>query len=205
MVAPSLAASIFWGVYESAEVRFVRRWLDPDLDCLELGSGIGLVSREIARMLRPGRRLVCLEPREDLLACAQENVSRIAVELCCRYIAAVVTGREGPEATFPLQEDWINARWRDSVADGIKCRAVTLEEVASEFQGRFQLVSDIEGAEEGFLLQESSRDVLERCFRMIIELHDTERASVEELIGRIRALGFQHVDRYGAVCVFVRP
>lgn len=205
MVAPSLAASIFWGVYESAEVRFVRRWLDPDLDCLELGSGIGLVSREIARMLRPGRRLVCLEPREDLLACAQENVSRIAVELCCRYIAAVVTGREGPEAAFPLREDWINARWRDSVAHGIKCRAVTLEEVASEFQGRFQLVSDIEGAEEGFLLQESSRDVLKRCFRMIIELHDTERASVEELIERIRALGFQHVDRYGAVCVFVRP
>lgn len=84
---PALVASIFWGLYESAEIRFVRRYLDPDLDCLELGSGIGLVSRVIAVSLRPGRRLVCVEPREDLLACARENVDRLAKGLRCLYIA----------------------------------------------------------------------------------------------------------------------
>ncbi len=192
MASPSLVASVFWGLYESAEVRFVQRYLDPNLDCLELGCGIGLVSREIAKILRPGRRLVCVEPREDLLRCAQDNVSRVAVALWCRYIAAVVAAKEAPEVTFPLLEDWINARVYQSSAEGIKCRVVTI------------IVSDIEGAEEGFL-QKSCSEVLERCSRMIIELHDTQSPSVEDLIKRSMALGFQMLDRYGPVCMFVRP
>jgi hypothetical protein len=79
-----------------------------------------------------------------------------------------------------------------------------LRELAEDFPGRFQLVSDIEGSEESFL-HESCSDVLERVARMVIELHDTDAASVDDLIGRTVTLGFRIVDRYGPVCVFVRP
>jgi hypothetical protein len=112
----ALVASIFWGLYESAEVRFVRRYLDPDLDCLELGSGIGLVSRVIAEALQPGRLLVCLEAREDLLACARENVDRVAQGLQCRYIAAVMSRNSSSAVVFPERQDWINARMGEGPA-----------------------------------------------------------------------------------------
>jgi hypothetical protein len=36
----------------------VDRWLSPDLDVIELGSSIGVVSSHIRRRLNPERRLI---------------------------------------------------------------------------------------------------------------------------------------------------
>jgi ubiquinone/menaquinone biosynthesis C-methylase UbiE len=107
---PSMVSSIFFGLFESAEIRFVRRYVASDLDCLELGSGIGLVSRAIAETLQPGRLLVCVEPRADLLVCAKENIRSVAQRLRCRYIPALVDRMERSDAGFPILADWINAR-----------------------------------------------------------------------------------------------
>ena len=198
---PSMVASIFFGLFESAEIRFVRRYVASDLDCLELGSGIGLVSRAIAETLQPGRLLVCVEPRADLLVCAKENIRSVAQGLRCRYISALVDRMERSDAGFPILADWINARM--SGVGGANVRTVTLRELAKEFPGRFQVVCDIEGAEESFL-EEACSDVLGRVARMIIELHETDTASVDDLIERSVKLGFGLVDRYGSVCAFVR-
>src|ERR1700730_12780210 len=43
-VVPSVKAALFWGLYESAEVRFVKEFLRSDLDVIELGSSLGVVT-----------------------------------------------------------------------------------------------------------------------------------------------------------------
>ena len=60
-IAASSKAALFWRLYESAEIRYVNRWLSPDLDVVELGSSIGVVSSHIRRRLKPDRRLICVE------------------------------------------------------------------------------------------------------------------------------------------------
>src|SRR2546423_14009346 len=66
-IAPRVKASLFWGFYESAEIRFVRQYLRRDCDAVELGSSLGVVSCNVRRRLMPRRRLVCVEANPRLL------------------------------------------------------------------------------------------------------------------------------------------
>ena len=75
-VVPSQKAALFWGIYESAEVRFVKEYLRGDLDVVELGSSLGVVSCQILRKLRPGSRLVCVEANPHLLGILRKNLER---------------------------------------------------------------------------------------------------------------------------------
>lgn len=121
------------------------------------------------------------------------------------HIAAVISRNSNSAVAFPELADWINARMGGGAVRATRdVRAVTLREVAENLPGRFQVVSDIEGGEVSFL-HESGADALRRVDRLIIELHDTDVASVADLIERPVTLGFRLIDRYGPVCVFVRP
>jgi hypothetical protein len=65
----------------------------------------------------------------------------------------------------------------------------------------FDLVSDIEGAEGSFLIQD--HDALQRCRRAVIELHDTtvdqHKVLVSDLVRATAEAGFRVVDRHGPV------
>ena len=70
----------------------------------------------------------------------------------------------------------------------------------------FDLVSDIEGAESAFLLQDP--DVLRRCRRAVLELHDTtvegRAVSVSDLLAAAVAAGLQTIRRHGPVVGLAR-
>lgn len=48
---PQLIASIFWGFYESAEKRMVEKYYTGEIDTIERGSSIGVVSSHIAKKI----------------------------------------------------------------------------------------------------------------------------------------------------------
>ena len=77
-ISPSIKASLFWGLYESAEIRLVQRYLRPDLDVVELGSSLGVVACHIRRILSPDRRLVCVEADSSLLPILTSTLQRNA-------------------------------------------------------------------------------------------------------------------------------
>src|SRR3569623_3111351 len=56
-VTDEVKAKLLWGIYESAEIRFIQQYLRPDLDEEELGSSLGVVARHIALSVA-GRRLI---------------------------------------------------------------------------------------------------------------------------------------------------
>jgi hypothetical protein len=86
--------------------------------------------------------------------------------------------------------------------------ALTLREILSRAGvAEFDLVSDIEGSEVAFLLQDP--DALKDCRRAVIELHDTavcgRKVSVFDLIDAAAAAGFQVIARHGPVLALTRP
>jgi hypothetical protein len=94
----------------------------------------------------------------------------------------------------------------DEVAVGVP--ALTLREILQRTGiTDFDLVSDIEGAESAFLLQDP--EVLRGCRRAIIEMHDTavdgRAVSVSDLLEAAAAQGLQVVGRHGPVVGLVRP
>jgi len=50
-LSPGTAAALFWRLHESAEVRFVQKYIQSNLVIVELGANIGGVSSQIARIL----------------------------------------------------------------------------------------------------------------------------------------------------------
>ncbi len=207
-VSPRIVAMIFWGIYESAELRFVRRYLRPDLDVLELGSSLGAVSCRIARRQQAGRKLVCVEANADLLPTLRRNVAthgRKPVEVLNRAI-----GYDGPTVRLQRGPDNISGRvTRNGADDTEEVPASTLSALLEEQGlGDYALVSDIEGAEAGFIERDAA--ALSHCQQVVIELHDAEGSAGPLSVDDLAALlverhGFALRDRHGPVCVFERP
>jgi FkbM family methyltransferase len=212
-ISPAIKASLFWGLYESAEIRFVRRYLRPDLDVVELGSSLGVVSCHIRRILAPERRLICVEADSSLLPVLTSTLKRNA----CDANLTIVTGAidyaaAGDQNTLFLPGSTSIAgrlaHARDAGAR-VRVRSLTLSGVLRRggIDGPYALVCDIEGAEAGMVIHETA--ALARCRQLLIELHpatiDDAPVEPDDLLDRlVRLHGFRLRDRRGPVCVLER-
>ena len=204
---PRVIAALFWGTYESAEIRYVRAHLQGDLDVVELGSSLGGVSSEIARKLQPGRRLVCVEANPDLLGILGRNLQRNAPHVQAQLVHGAISYDGQPEVEFAIGESNLSSHLGSS-ARARRVPAVTLAGVLAQTGlGDFALVSDIEGAEAGMFEQDAP--AMARCRLLIIELHHVRHAGTnhtpDSLIALIeRRTGMHLLARYAEVCTFVR-
>lgn len=210
---PRVKAQLFWGVYESAECRFVQAHLGGTQCAIELGSSLGVVSSLLARMMQDEGRLVCVEANPTLLPVVEAALAGIGAEkrLTTNVIhAAIVADRKQQEASLVVGAETVGS----TIVDRPACRdkavsvpAVTLSEVVEDAGfAHYVLVSDIEGAEISFIL--ADQDALRSCRRMVIELHDSSfgsrRVESDELLGVLIDRGFRMVDRRGPVVVLDR-
>jgi FkbM family methyltransferase len=211
VVLDRTVAAIYWGIYESAELRFVAQHLRGDLDAIEFGSSIGVVSLGISRRLEPGRRLVCVEADarlHELLGRNARAESRGEVEI---VNAAIDYERE--EVPFALGDSSTGGFLAegDGGAAGRAVepvRATTLSAlVAQHAVGDFVLVCDIEGAEVGLIDRDG--EALARCQQLVLELHPGRLAgrnwSIEDLHRTITERhGMREIAAHGCVYVFER-
>jgi FkbM family methyltransferase len=206
-VADQIKAMLLWRMYESGEVRFVRKYLRPDLDVIELGSSIGAMATQILSIIDRDRRLVCVEANPALLASIRKNVDTRAT-----VIHAAVAYEQKDTVELALGESSLGSAVKADRAAGrsVTVPAKTLRQIHhSAGLGRFALVCDIEGAEHDLFALDPV--VLGQCEQIVIELHDVSSSSdgrlktVERLASSIRTdHGFRQLARYGPVCVYQR-
>jgi len=207
IVAPSIKASLFFGFYESAEIRFVQRYLPRVLDVVELGASLGGVSAQIGRKLDPGRRLVCVEASAALLPSLARNVCHNAngAEFAALH-GAVDYASSDDQVAFTLAEENIFSHLAFEAEPGriVSVPRVSLSWLLEHYGIRdFVLICDIEGAEAGLI--ECEKSALRRCRLIIAELHATRfkgrDLGVDDLVRAMEGQGFTMVDRHGSVCV----
>ncbi len=210
-VSDRTRAEIFWGAYESTEVRYVRRYLHRDLDVVELGSSLGVVSCQIARHLERRCRLVCVEANPNLIPALERNLARNAPDRSTIVLhGAIDYDTTRNSAPLRLSSLTTSSRLASAASDHDTVSWVpttTLRRVlATTALGPFALVADIEGAEAGILFHDA--EALELCQQIVIELHSVEfdgsRLSPDDLAARIEHLGFRAGPAYGPVRVFER-
>jgi FkbM family methyltransferase len=149
---PSVAAYLLWGMYESAERRFVQRYIRRDLDVVELGSSIGVISCYIAGRLSPECQLICVEANPDLIPVLHENLRANhpgrhfeVVHAACGKHASGMDSIWLAVGESNLTSS-ITAKRPPSHAVRVSC--ITLGEIVTRFGILdFVLVADIEGAE----------------------------------------------------------
>lgn len=205
---PEATAAVFWGLYESAERRFVRQYLPPDLDVVELGSHLGAVALSILERLDPGRRLLCVEANPSIVPWLERNLGpyRETHEVDIVTAAVDYTGAEAVRlvADGTPQGSAVN---HDTTA-GVPVRPTRVRDLAVVRAGRpWALVCDIEGAEAGVIIADAA--ALAQCQICIAEFHATTYDGVsytpEDLAVLLESrTSLRRRAQHGPVYVFTR-
>ena len=207
--AKGLASMLFWGIYESAEIRFVRQYLEISDDVVELGSSIGGVSCEIAKLLSPNQKLICVEANPNLLEILERNLRKNAPNRKVKCINAAISSDSDKISKFILDESILGShliKTSEDTEGGVEVNTLTLSDLLKrENVNEYSLVCDIEGAEVQIVNSDAS--AFRKCKTLIIELHVTEFAwksyTPDSLIDLIQfRTKLRLVARYGCVCVF---
>ena len=171
--SPRVRAQMFWGGYEGAETRMIRSMLRGSSSVVELGSSLGVTTTHIAAVMAPGGHLVCVEANPRLIPGLSKRVASHNAQTRIDVIHAAVTSHCGM-AELVIAGETVGSRIGAPRPDEsvVQVPALTLREILRRTDvTEFDLVSDIEGAEAAFLLDDPS--VLSRCGRAVIEFHDT--------------------------------
>src|SRR5262245_44365469 len=146
-VADRTKAEIFWGIYESAETRFIQRYLRTDVDVVELGSSLGVVSCQIRRILAPRARLVCVEANPALLPAWRSNLAINARDLPASISNFAIDYDERESVVFHVGADTAASRIGGAAIPGastITVPTVRLRDIlAREGLDDYVLVADI--------------------------------------------------------------
>lgn len=208
--SPVVRAQMFWGGYESTETRMIHNTLKGSTAVVELGSSLGVTTAHIAAIMAPGGRLICVEANPRLIPGLAQRVARHASNLQVDLVHAAVTDHCG-NTVLTIAGETVGSRvTRTPRANEstVEVPSLTLREILHQANiAEFDLVSDIEGSETAFLLNDP--DVLKGCRRAVIELHNTSlrgrQVSVFDLIDAAAAAGFRLVRRHGPVVALARP
>lgn len=202
-------ASIFWGFYEGAEVRFIEKYFKGDTDVVELGASSGIISAHIVSKLQKGKRLISVEANNMLADVWQENTKRHNVNGAESRLLHYAVSYKSESVMFGISSNTTESRLAGpTAADAgkvIAVPAINLQTIVENNQlNGYTLFCDIEGAEIEILQNEHAGFI--SCRDIFIELHDLtyegQRYDAERLIGLILEKGFRLVDRYGYVCYF---
>lgn len=203
------AALLYWGLYERAEINYIDKYLSTGLDVIELGSSMGVVSLHIVQKQQQGKRLICVEANPYLIDTIKSNLRTNAPRAAVEVLNRVISYGNAGETNFSVCSDTLVSSVTGPSDDTmISIKSCTLGELLGEFGIKdYALVSDVEGAEAGFILQDG--EALSGCREMIIELHSTDfkdkKYSAEDFREMLETThGFKLITKCGAVYAFRR-
>jgi FkbM family methyltransferase len=201
-----IIASIFWGFYESAEIRFIEKYFKGDVDAIELGASSGIVSSHIiSKFGNSAKRFIGVEANRNLHATWSTNVQRHSLFQVNAILLNYAVYYSGESVKFALSgnptESRISQNDSGNAAE-IEVKSITLSDlINSHVIKDFALFCDIEGGELQMFLNEKSS--LLNCKQIFIELHEHNEKSmkytVNDLNHLIQEKGFELIDRHGAV------
>jgi FkbM family methyltransferase len=208
MIKP-IIASLFWGFYESSEIRFVEKYLKGDSDIIEMGGSCGVVSSHLVSKLKKGKRLISVEANKNLISVWQKNVDRHNTHGAEAKILNNAIYYDSTIVPFYISN---NTTSSSTTIDGLTTKnnivevaAHTLKSIIEEHNIlNYILICDIEGSEVQIFLHETTS--FQNCQAIIIELHKTsykrQDYSIEALQKLIETKGFYLKEGHGPVCYY---
>ena len=173
-------------------------YYDGTRDVVELGASLGVISCELARQRKPGIRLIAVEAEPTLAARALRNlklngfVDAHVENLAIDYSGAQSVGFAGG----------LGLAGRVTDSGDLQVPASTLSGLLETYAvGEFDLVMDIEGAEDAVLRNEF--DALQRCRRILCEF-DSDHLDAEGTPPLLAQLGFRMIYRHESCAAFER-
>ncbi len=207
-ISKRIIASVFFGFYESSEIRFSEKYLNPQYSVVELGSSIGIVSSHIITKVKAASRFIMVEANPTLINTIKDNVTRhnhnnVEFEIVNKAIS-YTEQRVSLNITSNNTETTISSVIGNE--SSVWVNTTKLVSLIEDFNlGEYALVCDIEGSEIEIFIEDSRG--LEQCRQIFIELHEThyggKNYSISDLIILIEQKhDFKLVMSDGPVCFF---
>ena len=200
-VKANTSSSILFRLYERPERLMIKRWLPSDIDCVELGSSIGIVSREAVSRLGKKQTFVAVEADSSLALTTRLNI--IKSRPSCNLVlvnAAIAYGAE--KVNFAKNCGTLSGRITHGEDNGRHVVATSLGKILRENSiSKFSLVMDIEGMEYELIREEPQS--LSGCELIIAELHGPQ-SDKEHFCNTLSGLGYRRCEDLHNVFVFSR-
>lgn len=191
----------------------VRKYFRSDLDTVDLGASLGVISCEILARLKTGK-LISVEADPKLCEIARGNIDLNFPDSRVEVINAAIVAEAATLASIEFGRPLSGTQGGHVLGtinghtDVITVPTVTLAEVIGKLGSQnFQLACDIEGSEISLFIH--SIDSFQGCELMMVELHHSSYRGkeyspqqVEALI--VRNLGMKKIHQSGDVYLFVR-
>lgn len=187
------------GQYERLEVNACYEYLDENDDVIELGAGTGYVSAHISNILGESSKQISLEANPRFI----QIIKKVKDINGCNFILLnKAYTSDGSIIDFYPHERPISGattpQEQRKYGEPKEVEGINIKNIQRQFDvDDFALVSDIEGAEHGFIRNELN--VLEEnCRLLIIELHpetSPKDMTVENAKKKLEASCFELVDK----------
>lgn len=166
-------ASIFWGLYETKEIRFIDQYFKGVSDVVELGSGQGIVSAHLLSRMKEDKMIVLVEADLRLIEVLKKNIKQYQNNNIRTALYNKAVSYYSNEVALEFTGVYTGTTVKEVTRES-KCivQAITLNEIVSDHQLKdYTLVCDIEGVEIDIIMNDGS--CLEKCREIFIEFHDT--------------------------------
>ncbi|MEQ8925275.1 MAG: FkbM family methyltransferase [Fulvivirga sp.] len=204
-ITNTTCAHLFFRMYESSEIRFVLKYINPQTTILELGSSIGVIASVLSCNVQK-LEFHCIEANLNLMETLKENLDKNVSGNYGLYNYAVVGNDNNSQLYFQTGNDSTTGHICHEKTDLIIPTITLSEFLATRKIKEYTLICDIEGAEVEILKNDSK--ALDLCQMVIIELHETSYSnsfySIEKLSKIIIECGFKVVEKDGPNYVFIR-
>ncbi len=167
-------ASVFWGFYESAELRLINKYLSPDLPVIELGGSLGIVSSHIISRLKQPFTIVEANPM--LIETIRINTGNYNHHHVMVQVVNKAISYAGNSVSFAVSNNNTESSIANKSETGLNNKniitvpATTLAVLTKDIPS-FTLVCDIEGAEVELLIKD--KEGLNKCRYVFMEVHKT--------------------------------
>lgn len=174
-VLASTKARLFWGVYETAEIDFAKKYLNPDYDVIELGSSIGVLASHVSKIIKHNRKILCIEANQTLLGCLKKNLEFNSGNNNFEIVNAAIYYGEKKFVEFSVSPNSLDSHVGSNSKSKkiISVPAITLSEIIKKYSVEYYtLICDIEGAEKAIF--DYDADALKYCKQLHIEMQENE-------------------------------
>lgn len=204
LVSPREAASIFFGIWESAEIRLAKKYAQNDI-IIELGSSVGVLVGVLSK-IKKSKTFILIEASPENFAKLEVLVNELRSISSHRFITinaavsyynnSVAFRHSGTINSSIIKESFVGNEYTVNC-----CKLSDIVELYS-LNKNFTLITDIEGSEAEILKQDKS--AFNNCECIIAELENTHLMSIEQQVFCINQMGFAIAENHDNVYAFKR-
>jgi len=193
------AALIFWGIWESAEIRFSKRFVDTRV-IIELGSSIGVNFGSLTHHFKD-KKFICVEASKENFKKLLGLKNQIELKKKHEYIMLNKAIHYKKNKIKFKHTSTSGSKIIEKNLDGDEIECISLKQILNNYniKENYTLISDIEGAESEIFFEDSVS--LNKCTTMILELENTADYSIKDQIEKLNKLNFKVIEKYANVFV----